>query len=100
LFISEGQGLVVSNSQGDESINYGGAIRRIAEQLDFIGYQSLYGNVDIKIIYFELGQLMDTLYQWLGVDNLYDRYPSFSQMYKLNQRKFENWFQKSYTAGC
>ncbi|ACK70090.1 hypothetical protein PCC7424_1652 [Gloeothece citriformis PCC 7424] len=104
LFISEGQGLLVSSEDKDnntiEQANYGGSIRRISEQFDLIGYQIIYGNADLRLIYFELGQLMDTIYQWLGIDNLYYKYPYFSQMYRKNLKYFKGWSQKVYVRGC
>jgi hypothetical protein len=102
LFISEGQGLVVERLSFciDDDLQDQlelGSIRFIAEQLDLIGYEVLNGNVELKIIYFEIGQIMDTMHQWI-VENSDDShrysikstFPYLTKMYKKYHRQLKS----------
>ena len=81
-----------------------GAIERMAELFDLISSEILNGNVEVRLIYFQLGQLMDTTHCWSKLINnpyeegtfLQENYPSFDHLYKkglLNQR----WAKRTYT---
>ena len=68
LFLTEGRGLLIpsaSLSYRDENILDGdkdidlSAIRRIANQLETLSYESLHGQVEQRIISYELGRILE-----------------------------------------
>lgn len=81
-----------------------GAIARIAEQFELISYEVLDKTVNLRLIYFNLGQLMDTTYNWLQMIEkpsnsssfICEYFPYFELMYRKNQEKFKNWSRKTY----
>lgn len=87
-----------------EGASDNGAIERIAEQFDLIGYEVLNKTVNLRLIYFHLGQLMDTTYDWLQmIENpsnsssfISEYFPYFDKMYRRNREKFKNWSRKTY----
>jgi hypothetical protein len=80
-----------------------GAIQRMAELFDLISFQILNETVDEKLIYFELGQLMDNVKLWLSfIDNPFDNktfleefFPSFYQLYERRIIQ-DSWKKKTY----
>jgi hypothetical protein len=46
-----------------------GAIQRMAELFELISSEAINETVDTRLIYFQLGQLMDTTYSWLKAIN-------------------------------
>lgn len=87
-----------------EGASDNGAIARIAEQFELISYEVLDKTVNLRLIYFNLGQLMDTTYNWLQmIENpstsssfISEYFPYFDLMYRKNQEKFKNWSRKTY----
>ena len=81
-----------------------GAIQRIAELFDLISFQILNQTVDERLIYFELGQLMDTVQLWVSfIDNPYtnksflqEHFPSFFKLYKKRIIQ-KSWKTRTYT---
>ncbi len=58
-----------------------GATSRISEQLDLICYEILKGTVELRILYSNLGQLMDVIYKWYGKEGFFqESYPSFNKV--------------------
>jgi len=111
LFISEGQGLYIPESKLNLNEEISdlelGSIRRIAEQLNFIGYEVLYGNVELRIIYYELGQIMNCICQW--INEIQDKnvkasvqfmFPYFLKMCRRYQRTMNSLPRKSYVEFC
>lgn len=80
-----------------------GAVGRMAEIFDLIGNQALDETIDIRMIYFQLGQLMDTTHSWLSlIDNTHGKdtfleeyYPHFNRLYKKRLIDRE-WAKKTY----
>lgn len=80
-----------------------GAIGRIADLFDLISSEALNGTVELRVVYFQLGQLMDTTYSWLiPIDNPYgqgtfleEHYPSFTMLYKKH-RINKRWTKRMY----
>jgi hypothetical protein len=81
-----------------------GAIERMAEIFDLIGHTAKDQTVDLKVVYFQLGQIMDAIYSWLKTVNnpwgqksfLEIHYPFFNYMYeklKINQKE---WPRRTY----
>lgn len=111
LFISEGKGFYFYNGKMNleddvSNINFG-SIRRITEQLNIISYEVLYGHVELTILYYELGQIISSIYYWLNntedeysQNNNYSLYPYFLRMYRKNQRKLEKLNYKIYQGLC
>ena len=75
----------------------------MAEAFDLIGYEATRGTVDLRSIYFQLGQLMDMVHSWLASSVIYEErkslvaslYPHFHRLYaegKLNHK----WPRKTY----
>lgn len=108
LFATEGKRLYVPDFTQGNSAFYIDAIRRMAEQFNLIGYQYISKNIDFNIIYFELGQLMDNIYNWIDkIDDLEHKnfvtkqwFPYFIKMYKNTAKERENLPQKTYIRGC
>ncbi|WP_338438745.1 hypothetical protein [Synechococcus elongatus] len=69
-----------------------GAIKRMAELFDLISYQMLNNKLDNRLIYFQLGQLMNTVHSWLEkIESPYSdqafievNYPSFNRLYQTS----------------
>ena len=80
-----------------------GAIQRMSELFDLISFQLLNQTVDEKLIYFELGQLMNTVKLWLSfIDNSYsnksflqEHFPFFSELYEKRIIQ-ESWQTRTY----
>lgn len=80
-----------------------GAIGRMAALFDIISDELLSGKLETRLIYFQLGQLMVTIYSWLlEIDNPYKdgtflekQYPSFDRLFKENLIK-ETWACRTY----
>lgn len=81
-----------------------GAVERMAEFFDLISSEALNEAIEIRLVYFQLGQLMDTTHSWLTIiDNPYgegtfleEHYPHFDRLYKkklINRR----WAKRTYT---
>jgi hypothetical protein len=73
-----------------------GAIARMAESLEIICFEINHQAVDSRIIWFELGQLMRTMYSWLETapyngSTLITQYPSIEKTFKRYKHKFEKW---------
>lgn len=86
-----------------------GAIRRISEQFNLIAYEALYGNIELRLVYFEFGQIMDTVYDWLSTieasynsekEFIEEYYPYFNRMYIKYRKYFEKWDCKTYIILC
>lgn len=94
LFMLEGKGLLLSNSRLLDSqdicdLNFSG-IRNIADQLNVIGYEFLNGQISTEVIYYEIGEIMDSIYQWLqeAEPGAKERYKYFLEMYSKKSSKF------------
>ncbi len=108
LFYTEGKRLIIYDSSQENSILYVDAIRRITEQLNIIGYQYISKNIDFKIIYFELGQLIDIIYAWIDTINdpehknfvTEEWFPDFIKMYNNTVKQREKLPKKTFTSNC
>ena len=66
LFLPEGTGLVVTDcslstdQKPTENIDLG-AVREIAENLEIFAYEILHGNIEYRIIHYELGQKIEVI---------------------------------------
>lgn len=80
-----------------------GAVGRMAELFDLISSEALNETVELRVIYFQLGQLMDTTYSWLRtIDNPYGQatflekhYPCFATLYRKRQIN-KRWAKRTY----
>lgn len=80
-----------------------GAVGRMAELFDLISSEALNETVELRVVYFQLGQLMDTTYSWLRtIDNPYGQgsflkeyYPYFAMLYK-KRRIDKRWTKRTY----
>ena len=85
-----------------------GATARMAEQFELLSQEILVNTVNLKLVYFELGQFMNYVHQWLkSIDNsdrkkpfIEEYFQNFDKMYKRNSKKFEKWSYKSYASYC
>lgn len=81
-----------------------GAIERMAELFDLISFEALNKTIEFRVIYFQLGQLMNSVHLWLTkVGSLHERgsfveenYPNFARLYK-EKLIDEGWAKKTYT---
>ncbi len=76
------------------------AISRIADNLELICNQITEGFVDTKLIYFELGQLLETIHNWLEAipsendktkNLLLESFPHINRVHKKYKDKFSSW---------
>lgn len=86
------------------------AIQKIAENLEIICFEMLQNNIDIKYIWFELGQILDSVHYWtsnthesenpLETNNfatiLKSRFPNLEQIFQKHGRNFKPWPTKRY----
>ena len=83
-------------SEGSEDDD---AIQRMAESFEIICYEILSGTVEVRIVWFEIGQLMSEMHKWLNdVDGpnkeglfLARRYPSIKKVFEKYKGKFKEW---------
>lgn len=79
------------------------AIARMASALDVVCHQVVTKTADGKTVYYELGQLLDTMHDWLGgvkrVDadkTLLDSYPSIKVFFSRFEPIKNNWPSRVY----
>jgi hypothetical protein len=73
-----------------------GAIVRIAQQFNLISHEIMDGTVNTRIVYFEFGQLMETVHEWLmavdkehkGSSFMKSYFSDFDRMFKKNKSNF------------
>lgn len=107
-FLYNGESIPLDNlfiQEGSGSIYDKGIIRDIAEELDFIAYQILEGNIDFYICYRELGTYFEIIYNWIiqvQEQNIYIAkiYKYILKMYKLKEKDIDNIEVKNYFSGC
>lgn len=78
----------------------GGALERIAEQIDLISYEILQKSIDARVIYSQLGQLFHGTYGWLKeIDSSFlpDYYPSFYKIMNKYKHSFSKWPCKTFS---
>jgi hypothetical protein len=81
-----------------------GAIERMAEVFDLIGYSVKEQAIDLRVIYFELGQIMDTVHSWLAtIDSQWENksfleayYPHYNYLYTKLKVNEKQWPRKTY----
>ena len=82
------------------------AIQRMAEGIEVICSEILLHSVDVKMVWLEIGQLMDTMHDWLqdipGVQQdltfLQEQYPSLKQVFEKYGNSFKNWPCRDYAT--
>ena len=58
-----------------------GATARIAEQIELVCYEALQSNVELRIIYSNIGQLMDVIYRWYNSELFFkSSFPYFNKI--------------------
>jgi hypothetical protein len=75
------------------------AIQRMAESLEKLCAEMLTNTVDVKMMWYEIGQLMEAMHGWLeqipGVQQdltfLEEQYPSLRQVFKKYGHRFKKW---------
>lgn len=80
----------------------GQSISRIADYFELVGVQYAKGTIDINLIYYEFGQIINSIHDWLstfrGCDEkifIEGTYPLFSKMVRKNKKNFDKWFYKT-----
>lgn len=80
-----------------------GAVERMAELFDLIAGEVKAGSVDLRVVYFQLGQLMGTVYHWLatmdgedGRGMLGSLYPNLQWLFQSGRIK-NHWSSRTYT---
>lgn len=73
-------------------------ISRMAQSLDVVCHQVITGVADARTVYYELGQLLDSMQTWLcsvpGNEvetSLSDSFPSIMEFYKSYKKNLKNW---------
>jgi hypothetical protein len=68
-----------------------GAIERFCELFNLVGYEYLKGTIDLRIIYFEFGQYLSTIYDWVSSINVDDKHKDFMKSnYSYYHRMYQN----------
>ena len=87
-----------------EGSNDDNAISRIAQNLEIICHEVSIGTADIRIVFYELGQLLDTMHDWLsGIEAgekyltlLAESFPSINHICKKHKKDFAKWPSRVY----
>ncbi|MDP1595107.1 MAG: hypothetical protein Q8L80_12805 [Gallionella sp.] len=88
-----------SEGSGDEN-----AISRMAQNLEIICHELSIGTADVRIVYYELGQLLTTMHEWLGGIEagppghylLDQSFPSIERICKKHKKEFAKWPSRVY----
>jgi hypothetical protein len=108
LFSNEGSGVIIPDSalnfeEDTKDLPLGNLVRRIAEQLNLIGYEVLYGDIELRVIYYEIGQIMDIFFLWFSQVRREEykniiriNYIHFLKMYEKNRNYLRNLPTKVY----
>jgi hypothetical protein len=80
-----------------EGSHDGGAIARMAENLEIVCHELTRKTVDARYVWFELGQLMRSMHSWLqctpgqGEKSLIELYPSIDKAFRIYEKEFKRW---------
>lgn len=80
------------------------AIQRMAECMEKLCAEMLTHTVDIKMVWYEIGQLMQAMYEWLGhipgvqQDSTFleEQYPALKQVFEKYDHLFNKWPCRAY----
>lgn len=79
-----------------------GAVARMAENLEILCHELIRKTIDPHYVWFELGQLLRTMYDWLsctsnaGSQSLISQYPSIDRAFKKYGKNFAKWPSRVY----
>lgn len=76
-----------------------GAIERMAELFDLIAFEATKNTIEFRVVYFQLGQLMNSVHLWLTkieAGFMKENYPYFARLYEKKLID-ERWATKTYT---
>ncbi|OGQ80817.1 MAG: hypothetical protein A3F90_09740 [Deltaproteobacteria bacterium RIFCSPLOWO2_12_FULL_60_19] len=82
----------------------GYAISRMAQNLEIICHEICEMTVDARIVWFELGQLLNTMHEWLShipghsgkASLLESAFPSMARAFEKHGKKFHRWPTRPY----
>ncbi|MCD9483202.1 hypothetical protein GLP25_08365 [Photobacterium phosphoreum] len=77
-----------------------GATVRITEQIDLICYEVLKNNIELRIIYSNLGQLMDVIYRWFGDEAFFKEYYPYFNKIMIKKKKYLSKLPSKTIAYC
>lgn len=101
FYVSEGSQNSLSDYFSEGSPD-SGSIGRISDCLEVICHEMIVGTVDARFVWFELGQLIRTIHQWLGSIEMTEgsllesAYPSLNRAFKKNRKNFKKWPSRTY----
>jgi hypothetical protein len=79
------------------------AVARMAQSLDVVCHQVVAKTADARTVYYELGQLLDTMHSWLGAveapeqgRTLLDSHPSIKAFYAKHEPQKKQWPSRVY----
>lgn len=80
------------------------AVSRMAESLDVLCHQVLTDGADARTVYYELGQLLETLHRWLGdvrmpegTTLLHDSFPNIGRFFRRYGKRASKWPSRVYS---
>ena len=84
-----------------EGSHDGGAVSRMAESLEVVCFEVCRKTIDVRYVWFELGQLLDTMHSWLtAIDHrngkLLDEYPHMKKVFRKYHTDFKKWPKRVY----
>lgn len=84
-----------------EGSHDGGAISRMAESLEIVCYEVRKKTIDVRYVWFELGQLLHTMHSWLSTierrnGKLLDEYPNIKKVFHQYRTDFTKWPKRIY----
>lgn len=83
------------------------AIQRMAENFEKICAEMLTNTMDVKMMWYEIGQLMQAMHEWLesfpGVQQdltfLEEQYPAFKEVFEKYGHRFRKWPYRVFAKG-
>ncbi|MDO6765950.1 hypothetical protein [Agarivorans sp. 1_MG-2023] len=99
FFFSKNNQEIPFGSLFSEGPDDNGATDRIVHQIDLVAYEVLRGTADVRFIYSQIGQLINTTHKWLGGNNslIPKHYPYFDRLVAKYKKKSSDWPSKVYS---
>ena len=98
-FFSKNKQEIPFSSLFSEGPDDNGAIDRIVHQIDLVSYEALRGTADVRFIYSQIGQLINTTHRWFGGEKslISEHFPHFDKLVAKYKKKSSNWPRKVYS---
>lgn len=103
-YISEHHGPRPISDYFSEGSPDGYGISKVTENLEIVCHEVCNKTVDARYVWFELGQILSTIHDWVGNTDGYkpgeslleSNFPSMDKMFRKYQKQFRRWPTKRY----